>query len=900
MKFPDFSRIICWLPEPMLLVEAAGTVVAANPRASRLFRLAAAELVGKPLAAFLSDDPKKLKRYLSLCSRNPEGSRGGLTIHPPNKQPFFCRTLGGLVPRRVGQRRLVWLHLRPLACANKRSAVYPGRVKGLTPANLPFHRNEQRWRAAFENSAIGIIMADFRGRYFAANSCFLNMLGYSESELYERSFIDVTYENDREANLNLVRELVEGTRRHFEIEKRYRRKDGSLVWVRNSVALVPGVDAVEPFWFAIVEDITQRKRVEEELRLQIKVLQNIPAAAWTVTPDGRCDFVNQFFLDATGMSREYIQSAPDEWKNNDNSLPPLFSGLPPQERERAASLFWNGIRTGEGWAFEAQHFHASDQSYHWHFNRAAALRDSQGNIFRFVGTSTDIEPLKQAQESLRESETRLQAFFEHSPNLIFLKDRKGRYLHVNKEFKRAFAITEEEIQGKTDDEIFSLEQAAAFQANDRQVLDARAAMEFEEVACQEDGQHTSIVHKFPLFNTEGIIYAIGGIATDITEREKEESARRLAEDKLRASERSLRELTETIPQMLWSADADGRIDYCNRRVLDYTGLTAEQVRGAGWMKAVHQDDVEGMGQAWLAAVSAGNAFQCEVRCFQATIRDYRWCISSALPLRDQDGHIIKWFGTVVDLHDWKEAQQALQTAQAELARVSRLTTMGELAASIAHEVNQPLTAITNNSSGCLRLLVDGNPGPKVLCRALEEIVADSTRASAVIGRIRAFMKKTPTERIQLDVNELIQEVLALTDRDFSENQILLERKLAKTPPLVLGDRIQLQQVLLNLIMNGIEAMTAVRDRPRLLQVQSNADESGDLVVAVGDSGLGLGLEADRVFAPFFTTKENGIGMGLSISRSLVEDHGGRLWATPNLPYGALFRFTLPAAHRNPS
>ena len=249
--------------------------------------------------------------------------------------------------------------------------------------------------------------------------------------------------------------------------------------------------------------------------------------------------------------------------------------------------------------------------------------------------------------------------------------------------------------------------------------------------------------------------------------------------------------------------------------------------------------------------------------------------------------------------NWKEAQQALQMTQVELARVSRLTTMGELAASIAHEVNQPLTAVTNNSNACLRLLAARNLEPEVLRRALEEIVADSTRASAVLARIRAFIKKTPGERQELDINEVIQEVLALARLEFSDNRVLLELQLTKALPPVLADRVQLQQVLLNLIMNGIEAMNAVTDRPRLLWVRSGIDESGDVLVAVGDLGTGLGLEPDRVFTPFFTTKANGMGMGLPISRSLIEGHGGRLWTTPNDPHGAVFSLTLPVAAGSP-
>lgn len=241
----------------------------------------------------------------------------------------------------------------------------------------------------------------------------------------------------------------------------------------------------------------------------------------------------------------------------------------------------------------------------------------------------------------------------------------------------------------------------------------------------------------------------------------------------------------------------------------------------------------------------------------------------------------------------KRAQEALLMTQAELARVSRLTTMGELAASIAHEVNQPLTAVTNNSNACLRLLAAGKLAPEILRRALEEIVADGTRASAIVARIRGFIKKEPVEKNRLDMNNVIQEVLALADRELYENRVRIERQLTKALPLVLADRVQIQQVLLNLIMNGIEAMIPITDQSRSLWVESRVDESGDVLVAVRDSGPGIGPAADRIFTPFFTTKANGMGMGLSISRSLVENHGGRLWAMPNSPIGAVFSFTLP-------
>jgi PAS domain S-box-containing protein len=269
------------------------------------------------------------------------------------------------------------------------------------------------------------------------------------------------------------------------------------------------------------------------------------------------------------------------------------------------------------------------------------------------------------------------------------------------------------------------------------------------------------------------------------------------------------------------------------------------------------------------------------------------------------GALFEWSGNdgvafVLDLSEQKRAQEKLQetqqtlyTTQVELARVSRLTTMGELTASIAHEVNQPLTAITNNGNACLRLLANHNLDPGVLREALEEIVADGTRASAVISGIRAFIKKTPAQKILLNINDVIQEVLDLAAHEIQENKILVERQLTQSSTLVFADRVQLQQVLLNLIMNGIEAMTAVTDHARVLCVQSVIDKSSDVLVAVRDSGIGFSADRDHVFTPFFTTKANGMGMGLPISRSLIEGHGGHLWAEPNVPNGAVFSFTLP-------
>jgi C4-dicarboxylate-specific signal transduction histidine kinase len=264
-----------------------------------------------------------------------------------------------------------------------------------------------------------------------------------------------------------------------------------------------------------------------------------------------------------------------------------------------------------------------------------------------------------------------------------------------------------------------------------------------------------------------------------------------------------------------------------------------------------------------------------------------------VPLRDSEGRIVRWYGTNTDIEDRKQAEAALQEAQANLARVTRVIAMGELAAAIAHEVNQPLAAIVTNGNFCLRELAGGGQEFEKLREAIAEIVNDGARASAIISRIRALLMKGAPDRTKLDINEVIQEVTRLLRHELTRNRVSLRADLAPDLPHVFGDRVQLQQVMLNLIMNGIDAMSMITDRPRELLIKS-AKHSDGVLIQVQDSGPGIDPgQADRIFEPFFTDKAEGIGMGLSISRSIVESHSGRLWAVAGAN-GALFEFTLPA------
>ena len=254
-----------------------------------------------------------------------------------------------------------------------------------------------------------------------------------------------------------------------------------------------------------------------------------------------------------------------------------------------------------------------------------------------------------------------------------------------------------------------------------------------------------------------------------------------------------------------------------------------------------------------------------------------------------------------EIGERQRAQEALQKAQAELAHVSRLMTLGELTASISHEVNQPIAAVVTNGQVCLRLLAFETPRPDDLRTTVERIVRDANRASEVIQRIRALAKRSEPQMASLDINEVVREAILLVQREVLSHGVSLRTELASALPTVLGDRVQLQQVVINLLMNGVEAMAPITDQPREILIRSELHETGEVLVAVLDTGIGIDSEtAEKLFSAFFTTKPSGMGMGLSISRSIIRAHGGRLWVSPNPDHGAAFQFTVPITGQDAS
>ncbi len=382
----------------------------------------------------------------------------------------------------------------------------------------------------------------------------------------------------------------------------------------------------------------------------------------------------------------------------------------------------------------------------------------------------------------------------------------------------------------------------------------------------------------------GLPAAILETNNDITERKR-------AEAELRESEEQWRDVFENNPTMYFMVDAAGIVLSVNPFGAEQLGYSVDELVGQPVLGVFPESDREAVQRNVAACFEQlGRAKSWEARKVRKD-GTVLWVRETAKAVPRANGPIV--LIACEDVTEQKRAAEALRQAQADLARVSRVTTMGELTASLAHEVNQPIAAAVTNANTCIRWLAGETPNVEEARGAAMRIVKDGTRAAEIISRIRLLFKKGTPERELVDVNEVIREMLVLLRSEATRYSISFRTELAASLPQVRGDRVQLQQVMMNLIINSIDAMKDVEGR-RELAIKSQRTDSEQLLVSVSDTGVGLPKEqADQTFNAFFTTKLQGTGMGLSISNSIVESHGGRLRAANNSPRGASFYFTLP-------
>jgi PAS domain S-box-containing protein len=523
--------------------------------------------------------------------------------------------------------------------------------------------------------------------------------------------------------------------------------------------------------------------------------------------------------------------------------------------------------------------------------------NSDGDVIELIGTYVDVteqyeakQKLQKAFDEIKKSEDRLRLVIDTIPTLVWRAGPEGIPDFLNQPALDYTGLALDQAEPgwprafHPDDRKGMLQKWSAIRESGRRGwLEARLR--------RSDGEYRWFLFEAePMRDEAGNIAKWYGSATDIEDRKQTEVA-------LRDSEQRFRDYAETASDWLWETGPDHRIIRVSDH-LNAAGIAPSRLTGlARWDIAT---DVEAEPEKWKRhreMLDAHLPFRDFVYSGVSDAGSATYFRASGKPVFDANGDFLGYRGTATDITATiraDHAEQALREAQAELAHVTRVTTLGELTSSIAHEVNQPLAAVIVNAEASLRWLDREPPNLVAARRSVEWVINDSCRASEVIRRVRALANKTEVEKVPLDLNNVVREAITLVQRELSRHRVSLRTELAPALPMILGDRIQLQQVIINLVMNGIEAMQTVTDPRRELAIRSCQDGTQGVLVSVTDCGVGISAEnANRLFHAFFTTKSSGLGMGLSICRSIVEAHGGRLTAYGNDGPGATFQFVLP-------
>ena len=621
--------------------------------------------------------------------------------------------------------------------------------------------------------------------------------------------------------------------------------------------------------------------------------------------------------------------------------------------------------------------------------------------------------LAAANDELRRSESESRLIVNSIPGLVTLLTATGDVAVVNRQVFEYFGQSLEEIrQWGTNGTVHPDDLPHVVDVFTRSIASG-TPYEIVQRFRRSDGVYRWFQSNgSPIRDADGRVVSWCVLLTDLDDRKR-------AEDAIRASERNLQVIIDTIPALAWSARPDGSTEYFNRHYLEFLGLSADQLRGWGWTAAVHPDDLDRLSAAWRFMINSDKPGEAEAR-LRRSDGEYRWFLFRANPLRDKSGKTIKWYGTNTDIDDRKRAEEelrrseaflaegqnfaqlgsfswrieddritwsdqlyrifefepgslvtlerlgrrvypddvpllndmverarshasnfeyehrllmpdqsvkhlhliahatrdergrleyvgavqnvtdrrlseeALSHARSQLARVAGITSLGVLTASIAHEVNQPLSGIVTNASTCMRMLAADPPNIEGARETARRTIRDGNRASEVIARLRALFSGKGATTESVDLNGATREVIALSLSELQRNRVIVRTEYCHHLPPVSGNRVQLQQVILNLIRNAMDAMSSIDGRPRLLLVRTEHDQEDCVRLTVRDSGAGFAPEtAIKLFEAFYTTKNDGMGIGLSVSRSIIENHHGRLWATPNDGPGVAFSFSIP-------
>jgi PAS domain S-box-containing protein len=684
--------------------------------------------------------------------------------------------------------------------------------------------------------------------------------------------------HDREFMGSLIKQMIaEGL--GCDVTKRIVRPDGEVRHIRCVGAPVVENGVLKQIVGSAM-DVTEHELLTQELRRREAYLAEAQRLSHTGSFGWKPGCEEHVWSDETYRIFEYDPT-------EKITLDMIVKRVHPQDRNFVIETVERASTGGGAIDYEYRLLFPDDRVKHVHV--LARRLETDSDELEFAGAVIDITETKRTEEKIRLSERELRTIIEIMPAYMGTSLPNGTADFLSQSWLDYSGQTREEAMGWGWAGAVHPDDLDRVLANWKAGLTSGKPVEQEFRCRRADGiYHWFLNRNLPLRDDKGTIVKWYGILFDVNSLKETESA-------LQAREHELVGIIETIPSMLWSLLPTGEPSHLSKRFLEYFGAPFEEFVNRGWMSVIHPDDREELAKVFFHAIETGDSFTSIHRTRRADGK-YRWHHVMGEPLRDPHGKILQWYGLSIDIDERKRAEDHLRDTRTKLSTASKIATVAELAASIAHELNQPLMAVLGNAQAAKRWLAANPPELAETNASIELILRDIRAADETMQRIRALFKSEPYEKRDESVPNIIRESLRFIREDPNKRDVQIDWAIEGSLPPICVDRIQTQQVFINLISNAIEATDGSANTARIL-LRAFATQEHEVIVQVIDNGTGL-EDTEKIFDAFITTKEKGMGIGLAVSRSIVEAHGGRLWAANNPDCnGATFNVALPMSSK---
>ena len=739
-----------------------------------------------------------------------------------------------------------------------------------------YRESEARLRAILDHAPVPFAVKGRDGRYQFINKKNLELLGKRFDEVVGKTSHEILPLETADTFTRMDEEVV-SRREIWESENEVCYRDGECrtVWTMKFPIFDDSgeINAVGSFGI----DLTEQNRIREELSksegLFRAVIDNCPLVIALKDLDGRYQLVNRPAKETSPVFSEDIYGKTG------------FDFRPRKDAENSAARDREVIETRKPQTYETWN-RLSDGADHHFLVTKFPVFDGKGDLTGIGFASLETTEIKNAEDALKKSEALFRSFMDNSPLGFALKDVDGRYRMINRWLQDSYGVSEDEYVGKTNFDLRPIEAAEKALIRDREIIEGKVSLTYEVSDVGDDGEERHfIVNKFPVFDSDGELSRIGFTTLEITEMKH-------AQDALKESETLFRTVIDNAPVAIGLKDLDGRYQLMNRWQKQSIGMEGDDYRGKTVADFLPANVAERTEQRDREVIATRALVSYEISNVDSNGAVYHRLVNR-FPVFGARGELTGIGFASLDISERIDAEQRLREMQAELEHVSRLNTLGEMAAGFAHELNQPLAAIRNYAAGAVRRIDSERGSIKDIRLAIDKIAQQALRAGDIIRRIRGFVRKEEIAKTDTDVGEVIRDSTGLLYGEALKYDVELIMDLADDLPMVPADGVQIQQVIINLARNSMEAMDDDRSAPRRVVIRTAVSGAG-VGVEIEDTGKGISEDVrERLFEPFFTTKDAGMGIGLLICQTIIEEHGGMLDVAPVISGGTVVSFTLP-------